>query len=1023
MSLAGLAVRRNTTFLMIFLLMAGAGLFALSQLGIDYFPKVDLGQVIVVTMLPGAGPSEIEGLVTEILEDAASGVEGVETITSDSRSGLSIITLELKSSADIDQAETDIRDAVDRVKIQLPDAASDPYIVAMESSMKPLILLTFTSDAMNGAELRYLVEDEITPRLGRVEGVSSVDVSGGQVRQINVIVDPILLSERGIPIARVYGALSAVGGNQPGGDIEDGDLEFTISVKSGFEELDSIRDLVIGMDQGQQVRIADVAEVDDGFREPLNYIHLNQGEAVLAVFRKSSDANTVNTCSRLESAISDVASDYSEMLNTTIIYNQRQFITGSMKDLLITGVQAVFLAAAVLTFFLGSVSNAGIVSLSMPLSFITSFAAMYLLGVSLNIMSLAGLSISIGMIVDNSVVVLENIHRRRRDGEGSSEASEKGAAQVGMAVTASTLTTVAVFIPMLFVPGMTGQIFRDLSITISSALVISLFVSQSLIPLLGSRSKRLIREHSTRSISGRIQAWLVRIEEKYARTVAWLIGHVRFVLIPVVLLLFFSLFMMKFIPKTFLPEPQEGVIEIEIGLAAGTGLEFTDSILVNIERQVLAAIEPDDLKDSFLSVGRREGLGSIFGTSSSNGGELSLYFVGEADRSRSIDEYDLLIRSILSGIPGIEYDLSSGMPLGNEFPVNVVIFGSDLAELREIGAIISSKISSIPGTVDISSSLENRMMQIDFIPAGEELFLRGMSPDRLGTEMTLGILGRNASVFTENAKQYDVNLRYADEYRSSTEAVSGLVAFGMPLDAWGTFRSTLVPQAIERRDRIRNVSITCGISGRSLGDVAADVETLMDTLDIGGHRYEILGDIKDQAEAFGSMALAIAVAVILVYMVMASQFESLLEPFIIIIEVPLAMIGVIWTLLLTGTTMGLTALVGLLALAGIVVNNGIVFVDFANHLRRESGISAAEAIVLAGRKRLKPILMTAITTILALMPLAIGGTDSSVMWTPMARVVAGGLASATFLTLIVLPCLYVKLDHWHKKREESKVKK
>ena len=1019
MNLPELSVRRKVTFLMVFLLMAGAGLFAITQLGIDYFPKVDLGQIAVVTVLPGAGPSEMEGLVTEILEDAVSGVEGVESVESTSKNGVSMLMLELKNSADIDQAEVDVRDAIDRVKSRLPEGAADPLIMAMESSMKPLVMLTFRSDVMNGTQLRIMVDQEISPRLGRVEGISSVDITGGQVRQINVEVNPVLLSETGIAISQVYGALNGVGGDQPGGRIEDGDMEFAISVRSGFDDLESIRQLVIGSSGGRPVRLQEVARVVDGHREQTDYTHLNQSEAILLIFRKSSDANTVNTCNRLVFEIEQLADEYSGVLNTEIIYNQEGFITGSMRDLAMTAVQAVILAAVVLTLFLGSIANAGIVSLSMPLSFITSFAAMYLMGIDLNIMSLAGLSISIGMIVDNSVVVLENIHRWRREGDGRLKAAEGGAAQVGMAVTASTLTTVAVFIPMLFVPGMTGQIFRDLSLTIAAALFISLFVSQSLIPLLTSRSRNLVKKHSGKSVHRWIQDRLNMLEEKYSAAVRWLTGNSKFVLVPVLLLFALSMYMMGFVPKTYLPEPKEGTMDIDIRLAPGTGLEFTDSVLVDIETRIMELIEPGDLENSYMNVGAREGVGALFGSSSSANGEINFYFVDEGERSRSIESYEDDIRTLLNGVPGIEYSLTSGMPIGNEYPISIVVYGSELETLRDIGETIKNELGRIPGTVDVSSSLENQLMQVDFVPDENVLFLRGLSPARIGTEVTIGVLGLDATTFNEGNREYDVNVRFAEEFRSSREAVAGLEAFGMPLDAWGSFRSTLVPEEIDRRNRIRTVQIDSRISGRALGDVAADVETMMDTLSLGGHRYEILGDIKDRGEAFASMGLAIAVAVILVYMVMASQFESLLEPFIIIIEVPLAMIGVVWTLLLTGTTMGLTSLVGLLMLAGIVVNNGIVFVDYANQMRRKKGLSAEDAIVTAARKRMRPILMTAITTILALMPLAIGATASSVMWAPMARTVAGGLAVATVLTLLVLPCLYVKLDRWHAEGADS----
>ena len=1016
MSLSGIAVKRSITVLMIFVVLAGVGLFAVTQLGIDYFPKVDLGMIKIVTIMPGAGPEEIEDLITEVVEKSVSGIEGVETLISTSRNGMSIVTLELSNSADIDEVESNAVEAVDRVKGDFPEGAMEPYILAMESSMKPLIILAFTSEKITGAELRYLVEDEITPRLGRVEGVSSVELSGGQIRQINVVVYAVRLSETEIPLSQVYQVLNAVSGDRPGGEIEGGSIEVSVTVQSGFDDLESIENTVVGIYNGRPIKLEEVANVVDGYRDPQNYIHLDGGDAVIAIFRKSSDANTVNTSRRLEIAIDEATSEYSETLTSTIIYDQSGFITGSMKDLLITGIQAVLLAAVVLTFFLGSISNAGIVSISMPLSFVASFAVMYLFGISINIMSLAGLSVAIGMIVDNSVVVLENIHRLRRDGEERVRAAKNGAAQVGMAVTASTLTTVAVFVPMMFVPGMSGQIFRDLSITIATALIISLFVSQSLIPLLASRSKRMMKKHSEKSISGRIEKWLARLEVYYSKKVRWFTEHAKFVLIPLLLLFVASMIVMQFIPKTFLPDPAEGTIDVDFRFAPGTGLEQSDSLSLAIENSILEIMKPGDLSSSYLSVGRREGMGAIFGSNSSNKGSLSLYFVKERERAQSIEEYDENIREILDGFPGVEYQLSSGIPIGNAYPVEIIIFGSDLGELRSIGDMIAEGLSGIEGTVDIRSSLESRLVQLDFEPDEDVLYLRGQSASRIGLEVTIGMLGLNASTLVEGEKQLNINLRYAEQYRYSRESVSGLNIYGLPLDAWGEMQNRLVPEEIGRRNGIRTVSITCGIRDRALGDVASDVEMLMDTIAIGEHRYEIIGDAKDRKEAFGYMGLAIAVAIALVYMIMASQFESLLEPFIIIVEVPLALIGVIWTLYLTGTTMGLTALVGLLALAGIVVNNGIVYIDFANHLRRESGISAKEAIIEAGQKRLRPILMTAITTILALLPLALGTTDSSVMWAPMARTLAGGLAAATFLTLIVLPVLYVKLDGLHRRR-------
>ncbi|MEA3266070.1 MAG: efflux RND transporter permease subunit, partial [Candidatus Fermentibacteria bacterium] len=404
MNLSGLVVKRKITFLMVFILMGFAGIFALTQLGLDYFPKVDVGQILIVTILPGGAPEEVENLVTRVIEDAVSGVEGVSSVESSSGNSTSGITVYVSSSADIEAVERDIKEAVELAKNDLPDQAMEPVIKAMESSMKPLVIVGVSSDNLNSGELRQLVSEEIEPILSRVSGVASSTISGGEIRQINVSVNPVLLADRGISLLQVYGALQSVQGDQPGGDIDSEGTEIYISVKSGFTSTEQLGDVVIGGNGGLPVHLRDVSEITDGSRDQSSTSRLDGENSVVLILRKSGDANTVNTCRLLEEQIAETAVNYSGTLDMDVIYSQKDFVLDSTRSLLMTGIQAIILAAAVLMFFLGSAVNAGIVSISMPLSFISTFAAMYLLGVNLNIMSLAGLSISIGMIVDNSVV-------------------------------------------------------------------------------------------------------------------------------------------------------------------------------------------------------------------------------------------------------------------------------------------------------------------------------------------------------------------------------------------------------------------------------------------------------------------------------------------------------------------------------------------------------------------------------------------------------------------------------------------
>ncbi len=1018
MNLPELVVKRKITFLMIFLLMGGAGLFALTQLGLDYFPKVDVGEIMIVTILPGGAPSEVENLVTKVIEDAVSGVEGVTSVESSSGNSTSGVTIEVSSSSDIDEVEKDVREAIETVKSELPDQARDPIIMALSSSMKPLVIVGVSSDKLNSGELRQLVSDEIVPVLSRVNGVASCNISGGEVRQIRVSVNPVLLWERNISLSTVYGALNAVQGNQPGGDIDSEDTEMFISVKSGFSSLEQIGEVVIGFHGGIPVRLRDVAEVRDATQDQSNTSSLDGENSVVLILRKSGDANTVNTCTRLEDQILQTSADFHSTLNMEVVYSQKDFVLDSTKSLLLTGIQAILLAAAVLMFFLGSVVNAGIVSITMPLSFITTFAAMYMFGVNLNIMSLAGLSISIGMIVDNSVVVLENIHRRRRDGASQVEGAVQGASQVGMAVAASTLTTVAVFVPMLFVKGMTGQIFRDLSITIASALFISLFMALTLIPLLASRSKNLIKAHSAGSVAVKIDTALGKLDVRYERFLGFCTKHRLKALTPVVILFILSMYMFQFIPTSFLPDIEEGIIDVTMSLPTGTNLAYTDSFAQAMADSLVPMFAPGDLSHLLVDAGRSEGMGAMFGSDATCRITMSFYLSPEEERNTSVDEYALSLRSSISQIPGVRYSIKTGAPIGNEYPVQINVYGDNLDSLRFMGDFVRDNLEEIPGTTDAISSMEDWFSQIDYIPDDGALSLRGVSRAQLSSEITLGMLGLNVTTMNDGDRDIDINLRYAERYRSSLESVAAIPVLGAPLDFWGSFTTTQTPNKIGRLDRSRVVSIFCRLDGRPLGAVAADVQTMMDSLDMGESRWEITGDITDQKESFGSMGLAILVAILLVYMVMAAQFESLLEPFMLIFEIPLALIGVVWMLFLTGSTMGMTALVGILMLIGIVVNNGIVLVDFANNLRRSSNgtMTAAQAITEAGRVRLKPILMTASTTILALVPLSMGGSSSAALWAAMARTVIGGMLVATPLTLVVLPVLYVMLDGWHRKK-------
>ncbi len=1016
MNLPQLAVRRKVTFLMIFFAMLGIGVFGVLNLGVDFYPEIQLPTVMVITSMRGAGPEEIETLISEVIESAVSTVEDVESINSVSSSGTSMVTIEFSSTADMKESEDRIREVLDEVKSQLPSEALDPYIFALASDNAPILELSFSSDCMSMTDLRWTVEEEIVPIIGRTQGVGHISTQGGFVRQVRVDVNPVLLSSYGLTMTHVERLLSAFGTDTPAGDLETGGLTLTLSIESGFHSVDQIRNTLVGQCAGgENILLGDIAHVYDGHEERETHTRLDGQPTIFCVIRKGPGSNTTEVCDNVERTLENIDSSYGGQIEIQIVSSFGDFIRRSMRNLFTIGILSIVAAALILFMFLRSWGASIIISLSMPLSIAATFAAMYFVGVNLNFISLAGLGLSIGMVVDNSIVVLENIHRLRERNLNLVESSIQGASEVGMAITASTLTTIAVFIPILLLPGIVGLLFRDMSLTVSFSLAVSLFVALTLIPLFSSRMRKLQSYRKT-GAGNILDSAFESLEKRYSLLVEWATGHRLSVLLTTVAVFIASLFMLGFIPTEFMPTADQGRMEILISRATGTTLESSDSTARIIEEVLISAIEPADLEHIYTTLGRNTGNAALFGgTSATNEIEVRPFFSNSESRSRVMAEYEHLLREALEEIPGINVEFNAGDPLGGGWPIEIDIFGNDLDDLRETAGIVMREMEDIKGVVDLHSTLEKEIVQIAFVPNDVTLRLQNLSSADLAVELQLGLLGSNPSVLYEAGREIDIHLQIDSSFVMSREEILGLTILGSPLDVWGSFESRLIPRAIEHENQSRLATVRCGIQDRSLGSVVSDVEEMLDTLDLGDHRVVLGGETAEQRESFKGMIIAILVAGILVYMIMASQFESFLEPFIIIFLVPFAFIGVIWALLITGTTLTVTALIGVLMLIGIVVNNGIVLVDFANR-QRKNGIDATEAVILAAKARIRPILMTAMTTIFAMLPLSLGTGESGGMWAPMARVVSGGLIVSTVLSLVVLPVLYSLLGRWKKVR-------
>ncbi|RKZ01923.1 AcrB/AcrD/AcrF family protein [Candidatus Fermentibacteria bacterium] len=1007
MSLSSLSVRRRITFMMVFIFIIGVGFFGLSKLGIDLFPKLEFPMVIVTSNMQGAGPEEMENLVTKYLEEAVSRVENVKEVNSISSNGSSVIMAEFQWGHSLETAETDIRRQLDLYGSALPEDCSDPMVIALDPSMQPILFIGLSSPVLDDFALRRLIETEIEPRLARQEGVGSVTVAGGLVREIQVEVDPARLESSGLSISQVVGALARVRNDKPAGTLESGGEQINIRVEASVTSLADMEQLVVGNNQNGPVLLRDVADVIDGEADVNELIRMNQTPSLFVYIQRRSDANTVNVCREVTAELDRIAEEYRGQVVPYVMYDQSTFITKSIGNLASTAVTATILAFLVLLFFLRSPRGAAIAGSAIPISIVVTFAAMHFFDVDLNMISLAGLALAVGMLVDNSIVVLENIYRHRGMKDSAIDSAVSGSQEVGMAITASTLTTLAVFVPILFVPGIAGQMFREMVLTIVFSLVVSLFVALSLVPLLSSFAKNLVPLHKKGSVSARIKTWFENLERRYSVVASKLVQKKKRTLIVTAIAFLASLALIPVIKTEFLPDNDDGMIQINLEAAIGTDLETTSAMAEALEDSISAIFEEGDLITLYSKVGAAGGMGSIFGgDKGSYSVDMMLRLVPVTQRSIGQQEYEERIRELLDRTAGFEYDISGGNFMGGS-AIEVKVFGDNLDILSSESERMREAISSIEGVREPKTTMENMIPELTFRQNYTMLALQGMHPANIAGEISNAFGNSPATIFREDGEEYNVIVQYPEAVRDSREELDYLSVFGSPAANFGYFEERLISTSIRRTNQQRCVTITCDVSGRSLDDVAADVQRVVEENNDYNLRIEFGGEMKDQKETFLYLGIAIVVAALLVYMVMASQFESLLEPFIIIFTVPMAIIGVLVGLFITGTPLSVMSLIGVLMLAGIVVNNGIVMVDYANQILHKKKTSLDKAIVEAATTRLRPILMTALTTMLAMTPLALGIGEGAETWAPMAITVIFGLLAATTLTLLVEPCVYV----------------
>ncbi|MFZ0391217.1 MAG: efflux RND transporter permease subunit [Calditrichia bacterium] len=1016
MKLVNFSISKQVTLTMMYLIIIGFALFSFSQLKVDLFPEIDFPVIGIITQYSGVGPEDMENLIARPLEEAVSATKNVKKVSSQVSQGVALTMLEFDWGTDIDKAEADVRKRVDFVRDLLPEEATEPLTFAFDPSMAPIMFLLLISDDQGPAELRQLGEDRVEPLLERVDGIASVETQGGLSRQVNIRLDPVKLAAHQLSPTAVVNSIRSQGGLLPAGKIETPTTNFSLRILSEYHSLEEIQNVVLKYENTRPLLLKDVAAVEDGYEEVIGDVRANYKQSVYLRLFKQSDANTVQAARNAREALEGIKALLPEGTEIRIVYDQSEYIMRSVSNLGNTGLIAFILAFLIIYLFLRNIRGSIIMGLAIPVSIISTFAVMMLANLTLNIVSIAGLALAIGMLVDNSIVVLENIFRYRESGIPLAESANRGASEVGMAITASTLTTIGVFFPVLFVPGIAGELFNDMVVTITFSLFASLIIALTLVPMLSSRYLKTDAETRNRRLKGFkdfVDKRLTGLTNRYSRSLHWSLQHKKWVLLGTALLLIASLGLIPFIGGEFLPGSDEGFIALTINREKGTPLDQTRLTVLELEKIIQQEIP--EATDTFVLFGSAEGIFAMFGGSGSESINLRIRLTPMEERTRSQAEIENALREKLDKLPGITYQFIQPGVMGSQRQIELKLFGHDLKLARQIADSLKFKMEQIPGFVDVDINMKEGGQELRIIPERPRLNDLKLSTLQVADIISTAIQGRVAARYREGGDEYDILVRLDKPFRENKESIQNLLIPTVTgkmvhLEQVARVEQGEAPTTIFRENQERFVSVGADLYKLDLSSARDKIDQILSETAIPNDFQIIVGGAaEDQQESFFYLGIAFFAAILLVYMIMASQFESLIDPLIIMFTVPLSVIGVFLALFLTGTTLSVMALVGLVMLAGIVVNNGIVLVDYINQLRRQ-GMTLYDAAETGGQVRMRPVLMTAATTILGMVPLALELGSGSENWAPLARAVIGGLTTSTLLTLFIIPIMYVVFE-------------
>jgi len=1013
MSIYGSAVKNPITTIMIFLAIIVFGGYSLVNLPIDVYPEIEFPAITVFTTYGGASASDIETNISKPIEDALNTVDNLKQIQSVSRDNISVVTLEFEYGTDLSEAANDIRDYLSFIEEALPEGAEDPMIFKFSSSMMPIAVFAITAEeSYEGIE--KLLEEKIVNPLNRIDGIGSISLMGTPIRQVNIEINPRKLEAYNLSIEQIGSILKAENLNMPTGNIKMGQMNYPLRVEGEFNQSEIIKNVVLGSYNGQTIYLKDVASVNDSIKEMTVDEKINGKQGIRMIIMKQSGANTVKIAKEVNEKLASLENSLPTDVKLLNVFDSSEFIKDSINNLTTTLLFALLFVTLVVLFFLGRWRATFIIVLTIPISLIVAFIFLYVTDSSINIISLSALSIAIGMVVDDAIVVLENIAKHIDRGSTPREAAIYATNEVWLAVIITTLTVVAVFFPMTMIGGMTGVLFKELGWIVTITVITSTIAAITLTPMLSSKMLRLIsKNNESKKISyyNLVIPIFDKIDMAYGRILKWSLHHKKLITIVSFAIFIGSLFLSGKLGTEFIPETDEGRLSVSVELQPGTRVERTTELARKID-QFLNEIPEVNLISTSAGSDEEGGMIAIFMSTGSNIINYTIRLTDLEERERSVWDIAEEIRLKLDNFPEImNYNVTMGSSGMAATTVDVEIYGYNIDNTTILANTIADKLKTLDGARDIKISREKAKPELRIELDRQKMATVGLNTAMVSTALYNRIAGMKASQYREEGEEYDIVIRFTEEYRNSIsdlENISLQTAMGksVKLGEVGNIKEYWSPPNIERKRRERVVTISTTPYKISLGDLAKNIQSEVDKMDIPKDvLIEIGGAYEDQQESFQDLAMLLLLSLVLVYIVMASQFESLKMPFIIMFSIPFAFTGVILALYFTNTTLSVIAALGAIMLVGIVVKNAIVLVDYIN-LMRDRGYELDEAIIESGKSRLRPVLMTALTTILGMLPLALSTGEGSEIWSPMGISVIGGLVFSTIITMIIVPIIY-----------------